>query len=134
MFAAANPGSLSTIQPYASSLINLALKILSGFGCDHLPLALSAAGCLLQYAQETQRTALPHIRTINHENREDSVILDAATRRNLELDTNLNGGQEKYAVIRFLITRLLPWEVDCYVAGSIAHCEIWRPFKEDSKL
>lgn len=69
-------------------------KDLSGFGCDHLPLALSAAGCLLQYAQETQRTALPHIRTINHENREDSVILDAATRRNLELDTNLNGGQE----------------------------------------
>ncbi|MCL4124507.1 UNVERIFIED_CONTAM: hypothetical protein GTU68_048242 [Idotea baltica] len=69
-------------------------KDLNGFGCDHLPLALSAAGCLLQYAQETQRTALPHIRTISHENRDDSVILDAATRQNLELDTNLNGGQE----------------------------------------
>ena len=69
-------------------------KDLNGFGCDHLPLALSAAGCLLQYAQETQRTALPHIRTISHENRDDSVILDAATRKNLELDTNLNGGQD----------------------------------------
>jgi len=69
-------------------------KDLNGFGCDHLPVALSAAGCLLQYTRETQRTALPHIRTINHENRDDSVILDAATRRNLELDTNLNGGQE----------------------------------------
>lgn len=69
-------------------------KDLNGFGCDHLPLALSAAGCLLQYARETQRTALPHIRSIRHENRDDSVILDAATRRNLELDTNLNGGQE----------------------------------------
>jgi len=69
-------------------------KDLNGFGCDHLPLALSAAGCLLQYAKETQRTALPHIRSISHENRDDSVILDAATRRNLELDTNLNGGQE----------------------------------------
>ena len=69
-------------------------KDLNGFGCDHLPLALSAAGCLLQYAHETQRTALPHIRSISHENRDDSVILDAATRRNLELDTNLNGGQE----------------------------------------
>lgn len=69
-------------------------KDLNGFGCDHLPLALSAAGCLLQYARETQRTALPHIRSISHENRDDSVILDAATRRNLELDTNLNGGQE----------------------------------------
>ncbi len=69
-------------------------KDLTGFGCDHLPLALSAAGCLLQYARETQRTALPHIRTISYENRDDSVILDAATRRNLELDTNLNGGKE----------------------------------------
>ena len=69
-------------------------KDLTGFGCDHLPVALSAAGCLLQYARETQRTALPHICSISHENRDDSVILDAATRRNLELDTNLNGGQD----------------------------------------
>ena len=69
-------------------------KNLMGFGCDHLPLALAAAGCLLQYAHETQRTALPHIRTISYENRDDSVILDAATRRNLELDTNLSGGTE----------------------------------------
>jgi len=69
-------------------------KDLQGFGCDHLPLALAAAGCLLQYARETQRTALPHIRTISHENRDDSVILDAATRCNLELDINLKGGQE----------------------------------------
>ena len=67
-------------------------KNLTGFGCDHLPTALSAAGCLLQYARETQRTALPHICSISHENRDDSVILDAATRHNLELDTNLNGG------------------------------------------
>ncbi len=72
----------------------LGTKNLMGFGCDHLPLALAAAGCLLQYAHETQRTALPHIRTISYENRDDSVILDAATRRNLELDTNLSGGTE----------------------------------------
>ncbi|MFT7300435.1 MAG: DNA mismatch repair protein MutS [Porticoccus sp.] len=69
-------------------------KNLMGFGCDHLPLALAAAGCLLQYAHETQRTGLPHIRTISYENHDDSVILDAATRRNLELDTNLSGGTE----------------------------------------
>lgn len=67
---------------------------LQGFGCAHLAVAIPAAGCLLQYARETQRTALPHIRSISHERREDSVILDAATRRNLELDTNLNGGAE----------------------------------------
>ena len=67
---------------------------LSGFGCDHLAVGISAAGCLLQYAKDTQRNALPHIRSISAENREDSVALDAASRRNLELDTNLTGGQE----------------------------------------
>ena len=67
---------------------------LEGFGCAHLHLAIAAAGCLLQYAKETQRTALPHIQSLIHERREDSVIMDAATRRNLEIDSNLTGGDQ----------------------------------------
>lgn len=67
---------------------------LAGFGCDHLQVAIAAAGCLLSYARETQRTALPHVRSLAHENRDEAVIMDAATRRNLELDINLNGGDE----------------------------------------
>lgn len=67
---------------------------LAGFGCDDMPVALSAAGCLLQYAKETQRAAMPHIRAIHVERREESLILDAASRRNLELVTNLSGGDE----------------------------------------
>ncbi|MDX2164793.1 MAG: DNA mismatch repair protein MutS [Gammaproteobacteria bacterium] len=65
---------------------------LSGFGCDEFPLGLMAAGALLHYARETQRAALPHIRSLRVEHPEDYLILDAATRRNLELDTNLQGG------------------------------------------
>ncbi len=71
-----------------------ATKDLAGFGCDHLKAAICAAGCLLSYARETQRTALPHVRSLAHENRDEAVVLDAATRRNLEIDTNLNGGDE----------------------------------------
>ncbi len=67
---------------------------LSGFGCDDMPAAVAAAGCLLQYVQETQRTALPHWRALTVEARDDSVILDAATRRNLELDTSITGRHE----------------------------------------
>ncbi len=67
---------------------------LSGFGCEDMRSAISAAGCLLQYLKDTQRTALPHIRAVHAERREESVILDAATRRNLELVTNLSGGTE----------------------------------------
>lgn len=69
-------------------------KDLQGFGCAHLRVAIPAAGCLLQYARETQRTSLPHIRSIMHERREDSVAIDGSTRRNLELDINLGGGSE----------------------------------------
>lgn len=67
-------------------------KDLSGFGCEDFPVAIAACGCLLQYAKNTQRTALPHISGLNIERREDSVILDAATQRNLELVNNLQGG------------------------------------------
>ena len=66
---------------------------LNGFGCDHLGLAISAAGCLLQYARDTQRSSLPHIRRLQVEQHDEAVILDAATRRNLELDLNLSGGR-----------------------------------------
>ncbi|NWL78203.1 DNA mismatch repair protein MutS [Pseudomonas taiwanensis] len=67
---------------------------LKGFGCENLTLAIGSAGCLLGYAKETQRTALPHLRSLRHERIDDTVILDAASRRNLELDVNLSGGRD----------------------------------------
>ncbi|WP_178124185.1 DNA mismatch repair protein MutS [Pseudomonas sp. 18058] len=67
---------------------------LKGFGCESLTLAIGAAGCLLAYAKETQRTALPHLRSLRHERLDDTVVLDGASRRNLELDTNLAGGRD----------------------------------------
>jgi DNA mismatch repair protein MutS len=67
---------------------------LAGFGCTDLELALRAAGCLMSYVRQTQRTALPHIRALTVERRGEAVEMDAATRRNLELDTNLAGTSE----------------------------------------
>jgi DNA mismatch repair protein MutS len=67
---------------------------LAGFGCENLTAAICAAGCLLQYAKETQRAAMPHIRSLHVERRDESLILDAASRRNLELITNFSGGTE----------------------------------------
>ena len=64
---------------------------LKGFGVDDLPLAICAAGALLQYVRDTQKSALPHIRSLHVEERTDTLILDAATRRNLELDASLSG-------------------------------------------
>ncbi|AUI66653.1 MULTISPECIES: DNA mismatch repair protein MutS [Glaesserella] len=67
---------------------------LTGFGVEKAVVALCAAGCVLHYAQETQRTALPHINSIHLAQNSDTILLDAATRRNLELTTNLAGGTE----------------------------------------
>lgn len=80
----------------AEQLLNkqFGTRDLSAFGCEHLPVAIQAAGCLLNYAQQTQRTALPHIRRIAAENRDDAVTMDAATRRNLELTANMQGGKD----------------------------------------
>lgn len=69
-------------------------KDLRGFGVENAVLGLCAAGCLLHYAKETQRTALPHIQGISLVQHSDNVQLDAATRRNLELTQNLAGGSE----------------------------------------
>ena len=62
-----------------------AVSSLSGFGIDHLPLAKAAAAALIHYAKETQKTALPHIRSIQLEQSSDFIALDPVTRRNLEL-------------------------------------------------
>jgi len=64
---------------------------LAGFGIADLPLAIAAAGALLDYIQTTQRSALPHIQSIRAERDGDYVQLDAATRRNLELTETLRG-------------------------------------------
>ena len=64
---------------------------LQGFGCADLTLAIEAAGALLEYARNTQRGALPHIRSIQAERENGFVLLDAAARRNLEISETLRG-------------------------------------------
>ncbi len=64
---------------------------LSGFGCAELTVAVAAAGALLEYVKHTQRTALPHITGLSVERHSQYIQLDAATRRNLEIDTTLRG-------------------------------------------
>lgn len=69
-------------------------KDLIGFGVEQAEHGLCAAGCLIQYVKDTQRTALPHIRSLTVDRQDHSVILDASTRRNLELTQNLAGGTD----------------------------------------
>lgn len=74
---------------------------LKGFGCEHFTAAISAAGCLLQYVKDTQQSALPHIQGIRVESNDESILLDASSRRNLELDFHPSG-QLRYTLLGVL--------------------------------
>src|SRR6185503_5112420 len=73
---------------------------LKGFGADELPLAICAAGALLQYVRD--------IRGLNVEERTDALTIDAATRRNLELDASLTGNPDAtlFALIDKCVTAM----------------------------
>jgi len=64
---------------------------LNGFGCADMRPAICAAGALLDYVKHTQRTTLPHINALSVETTSAYLQLDAATRRNLEIDMTLRG-------------------------------------------
>jgi DNA mismatch repair protein MutS len=67
---------------------------LAGFGCADKPLAIAAAGALLAYVRETQKSALPHLLSITTEEKDAALIMDPATRRNLELDESISGSAD----------------------------------------
>lgn len=69
-------------------------KDLTAFGCNDLPLTICAAGALLQYAKDMQYEEIPHVRSFSVQHRDDYLIIDAASRRNLEIETNLSGGTQ----------------------------------------
>ena len=79
---------------------------LGGFG-DPGPLSVAAAGCLVAYARETQRTELPHLQGMMLESADDGIQMDAATRRNLELTETLDGRD----------THTLAWVLDSTVTA-----------------
>ena len=67
---------------------------LSGFGCEDFVSGIAAAGALLQYVNDTQKASLPHLQSIGVELRDDAVVMDGPTRRNLELEESLSGQHE----------------------------------------
>jgi len=67
-------------------------KDLVAFGCHQKTAAISAAGSILHYAQAMLQSTLEHIHSLHTYSTDDSLVLDAISRRNLEIDTNLSGG------------------------------------------
>ncbi|MFT4048168.1 MAG: DNA mismatch repair protein MutS, partial [Solimonas sp.] len=100
---------------------------LRGFGAEGLSAAIAAAGALLQYVQETQKSRLPHLRGLRVETTGDALILDAATRRNLEIDRALSG-QHEYTLLRVVDT--------CVTAMGARALQRWltRPLRGHAQI
>ncbi|KZY63579.1 DNA mismatch repair protein MutS [Oleiphilus sp. HI0071] len=82
-------------------------KDLGGFGCDDFSVAIGAAGALLQYVKDTQHDELSHISSMSKESLSDSILIDAASRKNLEIDSTTQGDS----------TNTLSWVLDhCHTA------------------
>lgn len=72
---------------------------LDGFGCSGLGLSICAAGAIIQYLQETQKTSLSHINKIMRFTRDQCVVLDRATQRSLELTQTIRSGQKEGSLL-----------------------------------
>ncbi|HEY6291808.1 MAG TPA: DNA mismatch repair protein MutS [Terriglobia bacterium] len=75
---------------------------LAGYGLDRHPLALAAAGAILHYVRDTQRGSLGHLDGIRFYEQQDSLILDAATLRNLELIEPILGSSRETTLLATL--------------------------------
>ncbi len=72
---------------------------LEGYGCAHLPLAIRAAGAIVHYLQETQKTALGQLSKLTTYSTDAYMVLDAQTRRNLELFQGGRQGSAAYSLL-----------------------------------
>ncbi len=75
---------------------------LDGYGCTGLPLAVSAAGAIVQYLAETQKAALPQLTQLATYSTQTFMNLDPATRRNLELTATIRGGAVRGSLLGVL--------------------------------
>ena len=75
---------------------------LEGFGCEHMPAAICAAGALVYYLKETQKQEVEHILSLHTYTVSDFMVLDADTQRNLELTTSIRDGSSKGTLLEVM--------------------------------
>ena len=87
---------------YKCLLRHFNVHSLEGYGCEHMPYGIRAAGALIEYLSETQKNALQHINRIQTYHLDRYMILDFHTRRNLELVETMRSKQKKGSLLWLL--------------------------------
>ncbi len=78
------------------------VQSLEGFGAEELTWGVSAAGALLQYLKDTQKSAVSHLHNLAVRYRQENMVLDSVTQRSLELVRNIHGGGREATLISVL--------------------------------
>lgn len=100
--ATADPATITPGVARAALLQQFGVRDLHGFGLEERPLAIQAAGAILQYLKETQRSTLHHVRELHLHTPENYMVLDATTQRSLELVTNLTDASRRHTLFEVL--------------------------------
>jgi DNA mismatch repair protein MutS len=103
------------------------LHDLTGFGIEDKPQAIAAAGALLGYAEETQKSQLPHLTAIALESSGEAIAMNAATRRHLELDTRVDG-DTRHTLLGILDSTVTP------MGGRLLRRWLHRPLRDRNVL
>lgn len=93
-------------EAYKALLKHFRVSSLEGFGCEGLTAAVSSAGALVSYLEETQKILT--FRKISPVQESSFMFLDAATKRNLEITRNLKDGGIEGSLLWVLDETLTP--------------------------
>jgi DNA mismatch repair protein MutS len=102
-------------------LDHFGVTTLEGFGCEGKPLAVRAAGAILQYLQETQKGALAQLTTLRTYSTDRFLVMDPTTRRNLELTESLRERRVQGSLLGVLDRTLTP------MGGRLLRARIAQP-------
>jgi len=114
-------------EAYKTLLRNLKVSSLEGFGCDGMNAAISAAGALVSYLEETQKGTFTFKR-ISPLRQNSYMFLDAATQRNLELAHNIKDGSNENTLLWVLDETLTP------MGGRFLRSSIVKPLIEITEI
>jgi DNA mismatch repair protein MutS len=109
---------------YELLLTHFRTQSLKGFGCEEFTVGINAAGAIMNYIRETQKTNLSHIRRLRPYETGDHIVLDQSTQRNLEITTQLMADGRSGTLFSLLDTTLTP------MGGRLLKHWVARPLKK----
>jgi DNA mismatch repair protein MutS len=101
---------------------------LDGFGLRGKPMAIRAAGAILSYLEDTQRQSLKLLTNLSTYTLDEFMVLDAETRRNLELTETIRTGKTQGSLLGILDLTLTP------MGGRLIHQWVSKPLLDVEEI